>query len=67
MTVLDDPDTFCFAVLTTAQEAVLQPSEILPQRGKGKYKDISDKGEGEVHAALHTFYKVCCWSLEGYY
>ena len=35
----------------------LQMTEIPPQRGRGKYCHVDDKGEGEVWAAMHTFYK----------
>ena len=38
----DDCDIFCFAHLTTAHDS----SEILSQRGKGEYQDISHKDEG---------------------
>jgi len=41
--------------------------EIAPKEAGGNNVSVYDQGEGEVPAALHTFFKVCCWSHEGYY
>ena len=43
--LLDDRDIFCLLKYSLGGN-ISDSSELLPQRGKGDYHDISDKGEG---------------------
>ena len=38
-------------------DSISDSYEILSQRGKGVYQDISHENAEEVHAAMHTFYR----------
>ena len=53
--------SFCFVDLTAAREAVFQTAlkyHLKEERGNIRIYVI--KVKREVHAAMHTFYKVCC-------
>ena len=50
--------TVTFFVLSSATDraAISELSEVPPKEEKGEYQDMI-KVKGEVHAAVHTFYK----------
>ena len=48
---------FCFYFFLIARVVILQGSERLLQRGRGKVRIYVKKGKGEVPAARHTVFK----------
>ena len=62
-TLTDDSDILCF-ILNYNRAALFQILEIPPKEERGVGKSGYDKGEGEVHAAVHTFYKSLLLSLK---
>ena len=54
----DDCDILCLMDLTIVQKVIFQIAlKSCPKEARGNNISAYDKGEGEVHAAVYTFYE----------